>query len=84
MTRDHYPTSSLAHAARTYSKHMSRDCYLLLCDVAADTDNTASSIVACRTVFTEMLPGNALIKSVTIFYHLSVTGTAVEKLSAPT
>jgi hypothetical protein len=27
---------------------------------------TASSIVACWTVFTELLPGNALIKSVTI------------------
>jgi hypothetical protein len=28
--------------------------------------NTASSIVACWYVFTELLPGNALIKSVTI------------------
>jgi hypothetical protein len=32
-----------------------------------DIENTASSIVACWTVFTELLPGNALIKSVGIF-----------------
>jgi hypothetical protein len=31
-----------------------------------DIENTAPSIVACWTVFTELLPGNALIKSVTI------------------
>jgi hypothetical protein len=41
---------------------------------ADDTENTATSIVACWTVFTELLPGNALIKSVTIkrkrFVHL--------------
>jgi hypothetical protein len=43
------------------------DRYLLLCDVTVDTKNTASSIVACWTVFTELLPGNALIKSVTIY-----------------
>jgi hypothetical protein len=35
-------------------------------DVTADTENTAPSIVACWTVFTELLTGNALIKSVTI------------------
>jgi hypothetical protein len=29
--------------------------------------NTASSIVACWTVFTELLSGNALIKSVKIY-----------------
>jgi hypothetical protein len=29
-------------------------------------ENTASFIVACLTVFTEQLPGNALIKSITI------------------
>jgi hypothetical protein len=45
---------------------MSRDRYLLLCDVTMDTGNTSSSIVACWTMFTELLPGNALIKSVTI------------------
>jgi hypothetical protein len=37
-------------------------------DVTADTKNTAFSIVACWTVFTDLLPGsNALIKSVTIY-----------------
>jgi hypothetical protein len=66
MSRGHYPASPLAHAERTYSKHMSSDC-LLLWDVIADTENTASSVVACWTVFTELLTGNALIKSVTIF-----------------
>jgi succinate-acetate transporter protein len=45
---------------------MSRDHYLLLCDFTADKENTVSSIVACWTVFTELLPGNALIKPVTI------------------
>jgi hypothetical protein len=38
---------------------------------ADDIENTASSIVACWTVFTELLPGNALIKSVTIFWCMS-------------
>jgi hypothetical protein len=33
---------------------------------ADDIEKTASFIVACWTVFTELLPGNALIKSVTI------------------
>jgi hypothetical protein len=47
---------------------MSRDHHPPLRDVTANTDNTASSIVACWTVFTELLPGNALIKSVTILY----------------
>jgi hypothetical protein len=49
-----------------HRKHMSRDHYLLLCDVTADTENPASSVVACWTVFTELLRANALIKSVTI------------------
>jgi hypothetical protein len=43
---------------------MSRDHNPSLRDVTANTENTASSIVACWTVFTEPLPGNALIKSV--------------------
>jgi hypothetical protein len=33
---------------------------------ADDIENIASSVVACWTVFTELLPGNALIKSVTV------------------
>jgi hypothetical protein len=49
-----------------HRKHMSRDHYLLLCDVTADAENTSFFIVACWTVFTELLPGNALIKSVII------------------
>jgi hypothetical protein len=69
MSRDHYPASPLAHAARAYNKHMSRDRYLFLCDVTADTKNTVSSVVACWTMFTELLPGNALIKSFTIYPH---------------
>jgi hypothetical protein len=30
------------------------------------TENEASSTVACLIVYTELLPGNALIKSVTV------------------
>jgi hypothetical protein len=45
-------------------KHMSRDQHPPLRDVTADTENTASSNVACLPVFTELLPANALIKSV--------------------
>jgi hypothetical protein len=66
MSRDHYPASPLAHAPRTYSKHMSPNRHLLFCDVTAYTENTASSSVACWTVFTELLPSNAFTKSVTI------------------
>jgi hypothetical protein len=45
---------------------MSHDHHSPLRDVTADTENTASSVVACWTVFTELLPGNALFKTVTI------------------
>jgi hypothetical protein len=55
MSRDHYPASPLVPAARIYSKHMSHNRYLLLCDATADTENTAS-IVPCWTVFTELFP----------------------------
>jgi hypothetical protein len=51
---------------------MSRDHYLLSCDVTADMENTASSTVACWTVSTELLPSNALIKSVTISKNMQV------------
>jgi hypothetical protein len=52
-----------------YRKHMSRDHHSQLRDVTADRKNTTSSIVACWTVFTELLPGKALIKSVTVFLN---------------
>jgi hypothetical protein len=52
-----------------HRKHMSRDHHPPLRDVTADTENTASCPVACWTVFTELLPGNALIKSVTFTLH---------------
>jgi hypothetical protein len=45
---------------------MSPDHHPPLRDVTADTENTASSIVAYWNLFTELLSGNALIKSVTI------------------
>jgi hypothetical protein len=48
---------------------MSRDYKSLLCDATADTENTVSSIVACWTVFRELLPGNALIKSITLYFY---------------
>jgi hypothetical protein len=38
-----------------------------------DIENTDSSIVACWTAFTELLPSNALINSVTIFSREWVT-----------
>jgi hypothetical protein len=47
---------------------MSRDHHPPLRDVTADTENT---IVACWTVFTELLLGNALTKSVTILSILA-------------
>jgi hypothetical protein len=37
---------------------------------AGDIENTASSIVACWTVFTQLLPGNALIKTVTVLLFM--------------
>jgi hypothetical protein len=42
-----------------------------------DVENTASSTVVCWTVFTEPLPGNALIKSVTVYIqelYMSIKG----------
>jgi hypothetical protein len=53
-------------------KHMSRDHHPQLRDVTSDMENTASSTVACWTVFTELLPGNAPVKSVTIFNYFSL------------
>jgi hypothetical protein len=41
-------------------------------DITADMENRASSIVACWIVFTEVLPGNALIKSVAILNIVGV------------
>jgi hypothetical protein len=38
---------------------------------ADDIENIASSTVACWAVFTELMPGNALIKSVTISWSTS-------------
>jgi hypothetical protein len=57
----------VAERTTTYRKHMSRDHHPPLRDVIADTENIASSIVACWAVFTELFPGYALITSVTIF-----------------
>jgi hypothetical protein len=58
-----------------HRKHMSCDNYLLLCDVIAYTENTASSIVAFWAVFTELLSGNVLIRSVTIHTYATNTHT---------
>jgi hypothetical protein len=56
---------------------MSLDHYLLLCDVTAYTESTASSIVACWTVFTELLRSNALTKSVTFLNEVFNTSYSV-------
>jgi hypothetical protein len=45
---------------------MSRDHHPPLRDVTSDIENTASSIVACLTMFKELMPGNELIKSVIV------------------
>jgi hypothetical protein len=42
---------------------MSRDHNPPLRNVTVDTENTAFSIVSCWTMFRDLLPGNALIKS---------------------
>jgi hypothetical protein len=36
-------------------------------------ENTASSIAFCWTLFTELLAGNALIKSVTVCTYIHIT-----------
>jgi hypothetical protein len=56
---------------------MSSGLYPLLCDVTAYTENTATSTVAFWTVFTELLPGNALIKFVTVLLLLVVVVVVV-------
>jgi hypothetical protein len=65
-------TNSVTYVAEERTRitgNMSRD-HPPLRDVTVDTENTASSIVACWAVFTELLPGNSLIKSVTIHFHI--------------
>jgi hypothetical protein len=57
---------------------MSSDHHPPLRDVTADTGNTASSVVGCWTVFTELFPGNALIKSVTIIIIISTMNLFLE------
>jgi hypothetical protein len=60
---------------------MSRDHHPLLRDVTADKEYTTSSIVECWTVFTELLPGNALIKSVTLYFmRLSELNNVLENV----
>jgi hypothetical protein len=49
-----------------HRQNMSCDQHPQLLDVTAVTENIAVSIVACCIAFTELLPGNALIKSVTV------------------
>jgi hypothetical protein len=53
-----------------------------------DTENASSSIIACWAVFTELLPGNMLIRSVTLYTKntyipkllLNVETTGIEAL----
>jgi hypothetical protein len=42
-------------------------------------ENTVSFIVARWTVFTELLPGSTLIKSVTIFWEVTVSAILSKK-----
>jgi hypothetical protein len=64
ISRDHYPASLLVRLLDLQKTHhvISVHC----CDITTDTEITASSIVACWIVFTDLLPGHALIKSITI------------------
>jgi hypothetical protein len=58
-----------------HRKHVSRDHDTPLRDVTADTESTASSIVARWTLFTELLPGNALIRLVIVWIKNKLRGT---------
>jgi hypothetical protein len=49
---------------------------------ADDIENAAPSIVACWAVFTELLPGNALLKSVLFSLLLCAHQLGPNKLSA--
>jgi hypothetical protein len=77
--REHSP--SIVAWSRPHRKHLSRVRLRVHWSVtsigrgAEEVKNTTSSIVACWTVFTELLPGNSLIKSVTISYILVPWGT---------
>jgi hypothetical protein len=72
--RKHSP--SIVALRRHHRKRVSRVRLRVHCSVrstghcADDIGNTASSIVACWTVFTELLPGNALIESVNNIYSV--------------
>jgi thiosulfate reductase cytochrome b subunit len=61
-----------------HRKHMSRDHHPPLRDVTADTESIASYIVACWTVFTELLPGNALIRSVILSHRFKLLITNMQ------
>jgi hypothetical protein len=54
----------------TYSKHFTWSLSSQSIGASVGTaENTASSVVACWTVFTELLPGNMLIKSVALLIY---------------
>jgi hypothetical protein len=55
----------LAHRSNLH-KIYNVGLYPLLCGITADRENTASFIFACCTLFTDLLSGNALTKSVTV------------------
>jgi hypothetical protein len=49
---------------------------------SGDMENTTSSVVACWTVFTELLPGNVLNKSLTVLYKILKHSPFAEKLDS--
>jgi hypothetical protein len=71
-------TAAIVAWRRPHRKHVSRVRLRVHWSVtstgcnADGIENTASSIVACWTMITELLPGNALNKSVTILCILSI------------
>jgi hypothetical protein len=70
ISRDRYSASLLGRRS-----DLQKSCHVITihcCNFTADTENTASSIVACWTVFTGLLLGNALIKSVKICLNITI------------
>jgi hypothetical protein len=62
---DRSAANLLAHRSNPH-KIYNVGLYPLLCGITADRENTASFIVECCTLFTDLLSGNELTNSVTV------------------
>jgi hypothetical protein len=80
MKSSHFPVTNSPTSSRRglRTENMSRVTLRVNLSVtstrrgADDIENTASSAVACWTVFTQLSPGNALIKFVTVCYFMNM------------